>query len=46
MTEAEMIMELIKQNLEIIAAHGDLIKTLIENVLDLKKRVAVLEGKE
>ena len=45
MTEAEMLIDLIKQNLEVIAAHGELIKTLIENVLDLKDRIEELEGK-
>ncbi len=46
MTEAEMLINLIKKNLEVIAAHGELIKTLIENVLDLKDRIEELEEKE
>ncbi len=45
MTEDEMLIDLIKQNLEVIAAHGELIKTLIENVLNLKDRIEELEGK-
>ncbi len=45
MSDTEMLIELIKKNLEVIAAHGELIKTLIENVLDLKNRVEGLEGR-
>ncbi len=45
MNDTEKLIDLIKQNLEVIAAHGELIKTLIENVLDLKDRIEELEGK-
>ncbi len=45
MNDTEMLINLIKQNLEVIAAHGELIKTLIENVLDLKNGIEDLGGK-
>ncbi len=46
MTDTEKLLELISKNLEVIATHSDLIKTLIEDNLDLKRRVEILEGKK
>ena len=45
MNDTEKLIDLIRQNLEVIAAHGELIKTLIENVLDLKNGIEDLGGK-
>ncbi len=46
MNDTEMLIELIKKNLEVIEGQSEILKTLVDDNLDLKKRVAVLEGKE
>ena len=45
MNETEMLIELIKKNLEVIEEQGGILKILVDDNLDLKKRVEVLEGK-
>ena len=45
MSEAEMIMELIKKNLEVIEEQSKILEILVDDNLDLKNRVEVLEGK-
>ena len=43
--DTEMLINLIKKNLEVIEEQNEILKTLVNDNLDLKKRVEVLEGK-
>ena len=45
MNDTEMLINLIKKNLEVIEEQNEILKTLVDDNLDLKKRVEILEGK-
>ena len=45
MNDTEMIINLIKKNLEVIEEQSGILEILVDDNLDLKKRVEILEGK-